>query len=432
MSTICGLDFGTSNSALAISHDGRVTMVDVDLKNSNPKYLKSVLYFYRDEERENIHTGEEAIEEYLLNGSDGRYMQSIKSFLPDATFTETTINRKSFSIDRLVSLILRDLKIKGEQAGNCELESVVLGRPVVFSEDPKKDGMAQARLRSAALLAGFKNIEFQLEPIAAALSYEKSLEPGEEELIFVGDFGGGTSDFTIIRLKGGNNNDYDRNDDILSLGGIYIGGNTFDSDLMWEKAAPYLGKDARVTLPMGSNSLGLSSTITRKLRLWNWIPHLKEPKFVRSLDEFYKFASFSDRRFIKNLQTLVEYNLGLNLYRSVEQTKCELSNLECATLDFNEQGIVIKERVRKEEFESMIKVNVERIKGSIGETMNRAGLCEKNIDKVFLTGGSSHIPMLQKVFMEKFGPEKIKHADAFLSVAYGLGLSANYMFGPNR
>ncbi len=432
MTTACGLDFGTSNSALAISNHGQVNMVDVDPKNSNTKYLKSVLYFYRDEEGESIHTGEEAVQEYVLNGSDGRYMQSIKSFLPDATFTETTINRKSFSIDELVSIILKDLKTKGENTGNPELDSVVLGRPVVFSENPKKDKMAEERLRSAAKMAGFKNIEFQLEPIAAALSYEQTLEKDEEQLIFVGDFGGGTSDFTIIRLKGGNANDYDRNKDILSLGGIYIGGNTFDSDLMWEKAAPYLGKEVRVSLPMSSNRLGLSSTITSKLRLWNWIPQLKDPKFVRSVKEFHQFASFCDKRLIENLQTLVEHNLGLNLYRSVEKTKCALSDLDCATLDFNEQGIVINEAVQKEAFEGMIAANVAKIQGSIEETLNRAGLTEDSIDKVFLTGGSSYIPMLRRVFREKFGQEKIKHADAFLSVAYGLGLSAGYMFGRNN
>lgn len=429
MASVCGLDFGTSNSSLAVGCNGRVGMVDVDYKNSNTKYLKSVLYFYRDEQGDRVHTGDDAIEEYLLGGLDGRYMQSIKSFLPDATFTETFINGRRYTIDRLVSLILKDLKKKGELAVNTSLDSVVLGRPVVFSEDSEKDKMAEQRLESAARLAGFKDVAFELEPIAAALAYEHSLEQGREELIFVGDFGGGTSDFTIIRLKGGNPNDYDRNRDILALGGIYIGGNTFDSDLMWEKVAPHLGKNVRVTLPMGSNSLPLSTTITRKLRLWNWIPQLKDPKFVRSINEFKAFASYSDRRLIENLQTLIEQNLGLNLYQSVERTKCVLSSTDEAVLDFNEQGISMAERVLKHEFDTIIAPNILKIEGAMDETLGRAGITPRGIDRVFLTGGSSYIPRVQQVFVEKFGSEKITQADAFLSVGHGLGLSALRLFG---
>lgn len=426
--TACGLDFGTSNSALSIHHDGKVRMVEIDPKNDNINYLKSVLYFYRDEEGEEIYTGEEAVEEYILNGTEGRYMQSIKTFLPDESFTDTVINRKNYAIDELVALILKDLKAKGERATGDSIDDVVLGRPVVFSEDPEKDRLAENRLKSAAELAGFRNIRFQLEPIAAALSYEKTLKEGEEHLILVGDFGGGTSDFTVIRITGGNRNDYDRNRDILALGGIYIGGNTFDSDLMWDKTARHFGKDVKVALPMSSNKLGLSTTITRKLRMWNWIPQLRAPKYVSSVKEFHQFASFSDKGLVENLQTLVEHNLGLNLYRAVEKAKCALSESEEAVIDFNERGIRIGEGVGKTEFESLIAPNVQKIENEIDATLKRAGLSAEEVDRVFLTGGSSYIPMLRRMFRSKFGEEKIKHADAFLSVAYGLGLSASYLF----
>ncbi len=198
---IFGIDFGTTNSALAVNVNGHVRVVDVDPFNALGSTLKSVLYFDPDEKA--FFVGQEAIDNYIENDGYGRFMQSIKAFLPDESFHSTEIRGKYYQLDDLIAIILKKLKSEGEKYIDAVVDSVVLGRPVFFSEDKDKDKLAEERLKSAARKAGFKHIHMQYEPIAAALSYENSLSPGEEKIIFIGDFGGGTSDFTIMKVKGG-------------------------------------------------------------------------------------------------------------------------------------------------------------------------------------------------------------------------------------
>ena len=220
---IFGIDFGTTNSALAVNVNSHVEVIDVDPFNTTGNTLKSVLYF--DPEEKEFFVGQEAIDNYIENDAYGRFMQSIKAFLPDDSFHSTEIRGKNYKLDDLIAIILRKLKGEGERYVGSSVDSVVLGRPVFFSEDKDKDKLAEERLTSAAQKAGFKNIYLQYEPIAAALSYESRLVSGEEKLVLIGDFGGGTSDFTIMKVVGGKQNiDVDRKKNILSLDGAYIGG----------------------------------------------------------------------------------------------------------------------------------------------------------------------------------------------------------------
>ena len=221
MSTVFGLDFGTSNSALSINIDGKVRLLDIDKDNSVSMTLKSVLYFHNEDQERNVYAGHEAVQNYIDTGGEGRFLQSIKTFLPDSTFERTEIYRKNYTIEELISLILKTIKARGEQIIGYPVDDLVLGRPVVFSEDREMDDLAERRLIEAARMAGFKNIKLQLEPIAAALNFENSFQSNEEKKILVGDFGGGTSDFTILRINAGNGNGHkhDRTKDVLSTGG---------------------------------------------------------------------------------------------------------------------------------------------------------------------------------------------------------------------
>src|SRR5512133_3502359 len=204
--------------------------------------MRSVLYFSEDDE---IYVGKEAILQYVADGAAGRFMQSIKTFLPNTSFDSTEVFGKRYAIDDLVAIILRRLKARGEEYVGGPVESVVLGRPVVFSADRSKDAVAQERLERAARKAGFKNIWFQYEPVAAALAFEETLASGQERIVFIGDFGGGTSDFSVIRVKGGAFDRSDRRSDVLALGGLYVAGDKFDSQIMWDKVAHHFGRYAR-------------------------------------------------------------------------------------------------------------------------------------------------------------------------------------------
>lgn len=416
-----GLDFGTTNSALAVNINGKVEVIDIDEYNPTGKTMRSVLYF---DEENSVYTGQEAINCYITEGASGRFMQSIKSFLPSNLFEHTIIQGRGYELEELIAIILRRIKKKGEEFVGQSVDNVVMGRPVIFSEDNEKNKLAEERLRRAAQIAGFKNIKFQLEPVAAALAFEKTLTEGEEKKVLIGDFGGGTSDFTVIKLSG-NVKSPDRRKDVLSLGGVYIAGDAFDAELMWEKVAKYFGKDSRYT-GFDGQWLDFPTHIAFKLRQWHLIPQLRAKK-IREIIRQIKYST-DDKKAIQNLENLIEDNYGFMLFQSIEKTKIELSVLDDSHILFKEREFIIKEEINRREFEQIIADKVGKIEKCVDEVLIKAQLAEKDIDTVFITGGSSHIPCIRRIFSEKFGIEKMRQMDAFTSVAYGLGISASMDF----
>lgn len=422
MSAIFGLDFGTTNSALSVNVDGEVKMVDIDRFNVTSKTLKSVIYFNPEEKQ--FYIGQQAVNHYLKNDAWGRYIQSVKTFLSDQNFEYTEIDGKFYKLDQLIAIILRNIKERGQKYLDQELNSVVLGRPVVFSEDSVLEKLAVKRLLSAAKIAGFNEVHLQYEPIAAALALESSLSKDEEKIVLVGDFGGGTSDFTVIKIKGGRHKQkIDSKNDILGLAGVYVGGDIFDSQLMWNKVAYYFGKDVRVKSIMSDFDLPVPSTILNNLRKWHLISQLRLPKIRQSLREIKHQADRPE--LIKNLENLIDNNYGYMLFQTIEKTKCELSSLISSVINLDELRLKIKENVSRYEFEKFIAPDVKKIKICIEEVIKQAGINNGDVDVVFLTGGSSHIPMIKKIFSKKFGNEKINQTNAFTSVAYGLGVNGN-------
>ena len=418
MQIVFGLDFGTTNSALSIYRNGRVEVVDIDEFNSTGSLMRSVLYFNEDQE---VFAGQEAISNYVSEGAAGRFMQSIKTFLPNRSFESTEVFGKKYGIDDLVAIVLKKIKARGEAYVGCPVDSVILGRPVVFSEDPAKDALAQDRLEKAARKAGFMHIFFQLEPVAAALSYEDSLPAGAERVVLIGDFGGGTSDFTVIRVKGGAFGRSDRRSDVLSVGGVYTAGDRFDSQIMWEKIAKYFGRGVKYK-GMGKDELfDIPHSIIYTLCQWHRIPLLRTRK-TREQIRLIKNAA-TDRQRIENLEHLIGDNYGFFLFQSIEKAKCELSQLDLAKVSFRERDLSISEEITREEFESINTDNLAQIAGCIDEVVAKSGVPHGKIDTVFLTGGTSRIPFIRRLFEQRFGADKLEHRDAFTSVVHGLGAS---------
>ena len=420
MPVVFGLDFGTSNSALSANVDGQVTMIDIDRFNDTGKTLKSVIYY--DDESRQFYSGQEAVNQYIENDAFGRYIQSIKSFLPDASFDKTEVGNKTYTLEQLIGRILRTIRERGEKTLGRPVDSLVLGRPAVFSTDPKCEALANQRLLKAAELAGFSKVHLQYEPIAAALAFENTLSPGEEKTVLVGDFGGGTSDFTIIKAKGGLSGEKrDRKEDILALGGVYIGGDSFDSAIMWQKVAPYFGKEVRVKALYDDFTLPVSSLILGKLKHWHQIPQLRHPKIEGILKDILHRADKPE--LIKNLQGLIEDNYGYLLFQAIEESKCKLSAQDNALIQFKEGALTISEALSLEDFQGIIQGDVEKIEACVDDVMTQAGISPDEVDTVFLTGGSSHIRMIRELFIRRFGAGKIDDQNAFTSVAYGLGCS---------
>ncbi|MFZ4860091.1 MAG: Hsp70 family protein [Desulfuromonadaceae bacterium] len=418
MQIVFGIDFGTTNSALSVYRNGTVEVVAVDGIDHGGELLRSVLYFNEEHE---IFAGHEAIHQYVSDGATGRFMQSIKTFLPNTSFVSTEIFGKRYTIDDLVAIILRKIKARGEAHVGCTVESVVLGRPVVFSKEAAKDAVAEQRLEKAARKAGFKNIWFQYEPVAAALTFEESLQPGQERIVFIGDFGGGTSDFSVIRVKGGAFDRSDRRSDVLSLGGVYVAGDKFDSQIMWDKVAHHFGRYARYKTMGKDDWNSIPKSIIYTLCQWHRIPLLRARK-TRELIRVIK-GTADDRRAIEHLENIISDNYGFFLFQAIEKAKCELSGQELARIDFKDRDLNITEEIGREEFETLNGGNFQQIADCIDEVVTKSGLQPAQIDTVFLTGGTSRIPRIQALFTERFGRDKLEQRDAFTSVVHGLGSS---------
>ena len=418
MQIVFGIDFGTTNSALSVYRNGAVEVVAVDGSDRAGELMRSVLYFNEENE---IYAGQEAIRQYVGDGAAGRFMQSIKTFLPNTSFVSTEVFGKRYGIDDLVAIILRKIKARGEEHVGCPVDSVVLGRPVVFSTNAAKDAAAEHRLESAARKAGFRNIWFQYEPVAAALAFEGTLQAGEERTVFIGDFGGGTSDFSVIRVRGGAFARSDRRSDVLSLGGVYVAGDKFDSQIMWDKVAHHFGRYARYRTMGKEQWVNIPKSIVHTLCQWHRIPLLR----ARTTMELIRVikGTVDDRAAIEHLENIINDNYGFFLFQAIEKAKCELSDREQALIRYTERDLAISEEISTGEFEALNGDNFRQIADCIDDVIARSGLLPAQMDTVFLTGGTSRIPRIQALFAERFGRDKLENRDAFTSVVHGLGSS---------
>lgn len=411
-----GIDFGTSNSAAAlpgVHTDAPARVLSIDPTGDSAQLLRSVLFF--PEGANETLVGGEAITRYLEEG-EGRFLQSVKSFLPSKTFTRTEIRRRSYGLEELVAVLLRAIKARIEAEAGGEVASLVLGRPALFHEEAEQDAKAQERLRQAALIAGFPEPRFVIEPIAAALHYEEALT--RDEVVLVGDFGAGTSDFTVMKLGPSHRGASDRRADVLGASGVYIGGDKFDAAIVEHRLLRLFGHGS--TYKSMLKELEIPGWMTRKLLAWHELSLLRE----RSTLEFLRQAkkSSSDKTGVDNLIVLAEENLGYHLFRAVEATKRELSGAEVSRVTFSRAGIELDEPVTRAEFERWTAPLRDGLTKTAEKALAQAGGVRP--DAVFLTGGTSRIPSVRRLFAETFGEERLREGDAFTSVAAGLGRAA--------
>ncbi|WNG43950.1 Hsp70 family protein [Archangium minus] len=410
----CGLDFGTSNTAIALP-DG--TVLPISPGYSDPRLYRSVIFFPEDERE--VYTGAPAITRYLEDHS-GRFIQSVKSFLHSASFRATQIRGRTWLIEDLVALLLRRVRdAAASQMGEAP-EAVVLGRPALFSPDPEADALAEQRLRRAAEIAGFTHIQFLIEPIAAALSYESQLT--RDELVLVADFGAGTTDLTLMRLGPSRRGNPDRRADVVGSTGVRIGGDRFDAEIMRHKLLPRFGAGSTYKVRGFSDKrLAVPQHVMSKLLSWHEMSFIRE-KSTQELLELMLESSDKPAE-AEALYDLVMDNLGYRLFRAIEAVKVQLSSREEATLDFDEARIHLHEPITRAEFETASESLLTELREVTEGLLKR---CEGagEVDAVFLTGGSSQIPAVRRLYTERFGEARVRTRDAFTSVAEGLGRAA--------
>ena len=419
MLPVIGLDFGTTNSAIAVAEPGKAaTLARFDDTSS----FRSILYFPHKERSSPVKAetkaGPEAISSYLEADTKGRLILSIKSYLASRLFTSTQINSRYYTLEDLIAIILRRLRTAATEQFAFSADTVVIGRPVRFAgaETDADETLALNRLRSAAELAGFSAVSFEFEPVAAAYQYETQLD--HDELVLIGDFGGGTSDFTLAYLGPGRKSE--TRNPVVGTSGVPIAGDTFDSRIMMNLVAPKLG--------LGSHYVSLGKELPvpvwlySQLSSWHRTFLLKEPKTMAVLREVRNQASEPEK--VSALIQIISENLGYALYRAVERTKVELTEKEDADFGFAHGQVNIADTLERWRFESWIQTDVQSIASCVKNLFSQHNVGYGDVGSVFLTGSSSFVPYVRRFFSRTFGEEKIRGGEELTTVAKGLALRA--------
>ncbi|HLH98287.1 MAG TPA: Hsp70 family protein [Xanthobacteraceae bacterium] len=413
----CGLDFGTSNSTVALVRGGRPELAPVE---GDKPTIPSAVFF--PSARKGGVFGRAAIAAYT-DGEQGRFMRAIKSILGQGLFHEKTpIQGRQVALSYVLKLFLAHLKQAAETCAGEAMDDAVLGRPVQFIEDDTEaDARAQEDLAQAARAVGFRHIAFQYEPIAAALDYE--LTVGKEELVFVVDIGGGTADFSIVRVSPEKSRKSDRRGDILANRGVRVGGTDFDSLLSLTAVMPLFGLGSRTA----DGKAELPKWIYHELSTWSQIAFLYSQK-VRSVLRGIRYdAERGD--LVDRLIRVIEHQEGHRIIDHVEGAKIQLSEARYARIDLDSVEPGLAADIDRDGFERAILPGLARIEKAITATAVDAGLDRSAIEAVFLTGGSSAIPILRKRVSELLPNARLSDGDMFGSVGKGLGLDAHRKFG---
>ena len=416
---IYGIDFGTSNSAVTIWNATKRELVrDPRIEGVDASFM----YFPYTTRRIAPALGNEARQRYVDDGMRGRFFQAIKTILPNSSFTNTIVNNQSYEIEDLISLFLHHLKARADAVTGQDVKRVILGRPAVFSAKATEDELAENRLRKAAQLAGFTEVHFQYEPIAAAFAYESRISTPER--VLVGDFGGGTSDFTVVQLDPRRQNITDRMRDIIATGGLPTAGNKYDAATMWHKVAPVFGRGA--TYSSWGKQIEVPESLYRTICRWDQIVFLREAK---KMDLLWRLTGLSsDPAAFERFRALIKENQGFAVFQVIEAAKIALTKAEDTALVFDHPQIPIDLPITLAEFNEYTAELTEQITGYLDQFLAGNGIETGEIETVFLTGGTSLIPSLRSEFESRFGAEKIRDGGEFTSVADGLALSAPLFF----
>lgn len=404
-----GIDFGTSNSAMALRvAEGVARPIALE---ANMAAMPTALFFHAEEH--STHYGRDAMAQYL-EGEEGRLMRSLKSLLGSALLQEKTMVHGSLvSYQDIIALFLRQLAARARQALGQMPERVVLGRPVHFvDDDAKRDAAAEDALRAAAHSAGFAQVQFQLEPIAAALDYEQRL--GEETVVLVVDIGGGTSDFTVVRLGPERSARADRSQDVLATAGVHIGGTNFDQRLNLELLQPLLGFRHH-----GKSGREVPNKVFFDLSTWHLIQWLYTGKAVREAQGLR--GDYRDERLHARLMAVLQERLGHRLADSMEQGKIAVSQsnadqvLDLGWLEAHLQVVATPEALALH-----LQPALERVVACAEECLRRAGLQASAVGAIYLTGGSSALRPLRAALRAAFPQTPQVEGDLFGGVAAGL------------
>lgn len=389
---------------------------------------RSVLYFEkwkpaRGHRRVHGWSGSEAIERYLDAEEKGRLIQSLKSHLSSRSLTGTEVFGRRHRLDELITRLV-DLRRHAEEQFMQPVRRATVGRPVRFvgAESEEEDDFAVSRLREAFLAAGFEQVEFELEPIGAAFAYEATLD--RDELILIGDFGGGTSDFSLLRVGPETRRRGRRPEDLLGNTGVGLAGDAFDARIVRKLVSPALGSNSEAR-SLDKILPAVPAWIYTHLEHWHYLSFLRTNN-VREILKSARLRAIEPEK-IEALIALIEGDLGYLLHQSVQRVKYELSKRESAEFTFRDASpgastVELRIPVTRAQFESWIAEDLAAIEHCVDVLLRSAGIEAHEVDRVFLTGGTSFVPAVRRIFTDRFGQGRIRAGNEFTSVAQGLAL----------
>jgi len=412
-----GIDFGTTNSVVVVADaDGTAHPILLRFEDApSSDTCRTLLCLWNEQSRGQVELrdaiGLDAIEAYLDDPSESRLIMSMKTYLAQGSFRETRVFGQTMTLESLVARFLSALMAKAGIA--TKDASVTIGRPVAFAGDNADDALGEERLRASFAAAGFSQVRVALEPEGAGWRFMQRLTA--PSTVLVGDFGGGTSDFSVMRF------DPQGHERARTLGhaGVGIAGDQFDFRIIDHVISPELGRDTTYRV-MGGSPLPVPAEWYASLSRWHRLSLMRTPQTLRDIRDVARTASEPQR--LHNLVHLIEDQQGQALYRAVGQLKAALSAQDSAVLSFAHRDLRIERQVTRAEFEGWIAPDLRRIEGAIDMALERAGVTAEGIDRVFLTGGTSFVPAVRALFTQRFGADRVDAGSEFVSVAEGLAL----------
>lgn len=412
MSRIFGIDFGTTNSVVAeLGADGQVTSRVFTQDGVSFETFRTVLCFWQEESKGRPAlrhaAGPAAVETYLEDPLEARLIMSMKTYLAQKSFTQTQIFGRSFTLEEMIALFLKAL------LGDDREARIVAGRPVRFAGEFADDAFGEARLRAAFAAAGLPEIETAYEPEAAGYRFIRALQRPAH--VLVGDFGGGTSDFSILRFTPG------AEVPIVTLAntGVGIAGDSLDYRIIDNAISPLLGKGDEYRVPMGKD-MPIPIEYFTSFANWHKLSLMRSPRVLRDIEEVARLAHRPEK--LRNLLSLIKDESGYHLYQAVSRAKAELSRQEGTRLRFEHEDFTLDREIARAEFEGWIAPELAKLDACIQAVLDQAGMPASGIDRVFLTGGTSFVPAVRSLFERRFGAESLSAGGEFVSVAEGLAL----------
>ncbi|MEN3976826.1 Hsp70 family protein [Emcibacter sp. SYSU 3D8] len=414
-----GLDFGTTNSvACVLREDGGIHTVSFDRPEGEERIFPSLLTFWQEESGRGraqtlVEGGQWAIDAFTQNEPDCRFLKSIKTFAGNPHFSNTQVYGAQYGFEDLMRAFLSSMRAHGDAAGSWDTKRIVIGRPIRFAGLNASDDLAIKRYGAALKALGFSEMRTVFEPLAAAYYFVRDLT--ETANVFVADLGGGTSDFSIIRLAPRGNG---MAMEPLASCGLDIAGDRFDYRIIDRIVSPALGK--------GSDYDSLGKTLPfpisyyTRLARWNEIYSLRANKTYREIVDLKRYSHAPDR--IDKLIRFIDSEAAVDLHDAIAKTKRDLSSQEEAMFQLRFDGTRVESSVTRRAFESWIDRDMTKLDALIDQTLQQANLDAAAVDIVFLTGGTSFVPAVRALFEHRFGGAAIQSSDQLVSIAKGLAL----------